>query len=182
MSKYNFYNFLLKQESWTKTVDITTLGWIVMFVVGFLAFDIDVLCLDGTEAFIPQSIINALAPFCVEEPIIVIPESVQPIWQIISWIVWGVFLVDVIFKYRAIGNWKIFLRKHWFDILLLIPFFRILRVMRTLRLLRIVKVGKVAKVAKTAKVAKSSKAVKPVKVIRNLMRAFKKTLRFGSKH
>ena len=37
-----------------------------------------------------------------------------------------VFLVDVIFKYRAIGNWKIFLRKHWFDILLLIPFFRIL--------------------------------------------------------
>ena len=64
-------------------------------------------------------------------------------WHVISWIIWIVFAVDVYFKYKASGNWKVFLRKHWFDIILLIPFFRILRLLRLLRLLKTLKLLRV---------------------------------------
>lgn len=139
-----------------------------MFVVGFLAFDTDVFCLYDLGDTIPQAIINGLRPYCVEEPLVSILGEWEGTWQAISWIVWGIF-ADVGMKYRAVGNWKVFLRKHWFDLLLLIPFFRIMKILRILRLLQ------------TAKAARAYKTVKLVKVFRNYFRAYKKTKRFVPK-
>ena len=111
----------MNQKSWTKAVDGTTVLWLAIFFVGIFSFDSDL--------------------FGLEEPLIDFPQDLKNPWEIVSWIIWGVLLVDVIFKYRASENWKEFFRKHWFDILLLIPFFRILRIMRLLRLLKVAKVG-----------------------------------------
>ena len=108
---------------WVKTVDSTTVVWLVIFFIGLFAFDSDL--------------------FGFEEPIINFPTSLEQPWDIISWIIWGIFAADVYFKYREIGNLKIFLKKHWFDILLLVPFFRIFRVLRLLRLLKTLKFARV---------------------------------------
>ncbi|WOV92664.1 MAG: hypothetical protein R1F52_06020 [Candidatus Nitrosoabyssus spongiisocia] len=77
------------------------------------------------------------------EPIITIPEILANYWDIISCIIWFVFAFDVYLKYRESENWKIFLRKHWFDIVLLIPFFRLFRILQLLRLLKTLKFIKV---------------------------------------
>ena len=114
----------MNKQNWIRAVDITTVIWLGIFFVGLLAFDTDLLGL--------------------EDPIIEIPLHLETPWDIISWIIWGVFAVDVFFKYRASENWKVFLRKHWFDILLLIPFFRILRLLRVLRLLKTLKLLRVS--------------------------------------
>lgn len=137
-----------------------------MFVVGLLAFDTDIFCLEHLGDIIPQSTIDGLRSYCMEEPLVAIPGEWESPWQAISWIVWGIFAIDVSLKYRAVRNWKVFLRRHWFDLLLLIPFFRIMKILRILRLLQ------------TAKAARAYKMIKLVKEIRNYFRAYKKTKRF----
>ncbi|WP_371504283.1 hypothetical protein [Nitrosopumilus adriaticus] len=113
----------MNEHTWTNAVNTTTLLWLAVFFVGFLAFDTDLLG--------------------IEDPIIEFPEQLETPWDVLSWIIWMVFAADVIFKYRSSANWKEFLKKHWFDIVLLIPFFRILRLLRLLRLLKTLKFAKV---------------------------------------
>jgi len=60
----------------------------------------------------------------------------------------GVFVADLVVKYRRVGNLKLFFHNHWLDILMVIPYFRIFRILRLLRLLRVLKAGKLAKVGR----------------------------------
>ena len=113
----------MNERKWAKTVDATTIVWLAVFFVGVLAFDTDLLGL--------------------EDPIIEFPTNFETPWDVISWMIWIVFVIDVYFKFNASENWKVFLRKHWFDIILLIPFFRILRLLRLLRLLKTLKLLRV---------------------------------------
>lgn len=106
----------------TRFVDITTLFWFVMFITGFMAFDMDVLGM---------------------EPVIEIPEHMEVPWDVVNWSVWCIFAADVYYKYRRSENMHAFLRKHWFDIVLLIPFFRVLAILRLLRLVRFVWFAKI---------------------------------------
>ena len=108
---------------WARSVELTTIVWLVIFFVGLFAFDSDL--------------------FGYEKPLIDFPSEWEFHWEVLSWIIWGVFVIDVYFKYKASENWKVFFRRHWFDIILLIPFFRILRVLRLLRLLKTLKFAKV---------------------------------------
>lgn len=117
---------MVSRVRWNRVVDITTLAWFVMLVVGFMAFDADIVGM---------------------EPAITIPAWMEPYWDTVNWSTWCVFAADVWFKYRRAPTWKVFLRKHWFDIILLIPFFRILAVLRLLRLLKFLKFVKVAMAA-----------------------------------
>lgn len=133
----------MKPESWTKAVDGTTVFWLGFFIVGFMAFDTDVFCFEESSDILPESLIEVFEPYCVKEPLINIPENYKLPWQIFSWIIWGIFAVDVYYKYRNSENLKMFFKKHWLDIVLLIPFFRIFRIMRLLRLLKILKFAKV---------------------------------------
>lgn len=103
---------------WGVAVHISTLVWTVMFVVGFLAFDADLIGL---------------------EPLIQLPAHVEPVWDVVNWIVWGVFVVDVYIKYRRSDSFRVFVKKNWLDLLLLVPFFRVLLLFRVVRLLRLVR-------------------------------------------
>ena len=51
------------------------------------------------------------------EPIIKIPESYQTAWTVANWSIWGIFAVDVWFKYRRTGSTREFVRRHWLDLL-----------------------------------------------------------------
>ncbi|MDE1863563.1 MAG: hypothetical protein KGI33_11715 [Thaumarchaeota archaeon] len=111
----------MNRTNWDKAVDGITVLWFGNFFVGFFSFDAGLFGLN--------TVIN-------------IPKDWQPSWDIISWAVWVVFIVDICFKYKTSENCKIFLKKHWFDILLLIPFFRVIRLVRLLRLLKTLKFAK----------------------------------------
>ena len=113
----------MNEKLWSRSVNGTTIFWLGLFFVGLFAFDSDLLGF--------------------EEPLIIIPEELEAPWEIISWIIWIIFVVDVYFKYRKSENWRAFLRNHWFDILLIIPFFRILRIFRLLRLLKTMKFSRI---------------------------------------
>lgn len=107
---------------WRTIVHVTTIVWLCMFVVGFFAFDADLIGM---------------------EPPIHIPDEVEPAWDAINWTIWGVFVIDVYLKYRRSPDLRTFVRKNWLDLLLLFPFFRVLLILRVIRLIRMVRVASV---------------------------------------
>ena len=121
-------------------------------------------------------------------------DAVTLIWMILffgsmtgyfgSWAeiaIWGtfpIFVFDLVVAYLRIRNFKLFLKKHWFTILITIPWLRVFRVARTLRVLRAaraakgvkgiraakaMKITKLGKTTKSLKLAKSSKSLKMAK-------------------
>jgi len=61
----------MNKQNWVRAVDGTTVIWLGIFFVGLMAFDTDLLGL--------------------EEPLIYFPDALETPWDIISWIIWGVF-------------------------------------------------------------------------------------------
>ena len=101
-----------------------------------------------------------------------------PWTEIAIWGTFPIFVFDLIVAYLRIRNFKLFLKKHWFTILITIPWLRVFRVARTLRILRAaraakgvkgiraakaIKITKLAKTTKSLKLAKSSKSLKMAK-------------------
>lgn len=121
-----------------------------------MAFDTNLFCLKDQEIF-PTLLEEMTEPFCFKASLFSFPQELEQPLYITNWIIWIVFVFDLALKYININNYKIFFRKHWFDIVLLIPFFRIFRILRFLRLIRIFKL---------------------IKVVRNCLRLYKKSTRF----
>ena len=64
----------------------------------------------------------------------------------------AVFVGDLVVKFRRDPDPRTFLRRRWFDILMVIPYFRIFRILkivRVLRLLRILKLFRMLQPLKT---------------------------------
>lgn len=59
-----------------------------------------------------------------------------------------VFVADLVFKYKGVKSLKTFLKYHWFDVLITIPYFRFLRALRILRVSRIVGTARAARMAR----------------------------------
>lgn len=57
----------------------------------------------------------------------------------------AVFVGDLGVKFRRDPDPRTFLRRRWFDILMVIPYFRILRILKFVRVLRILKTLRIAK-------------------------------------
>ena len=76
----------------------------------------------------------------------------------------SVFVIDLGVLYWKIRSPSIFIKKHWIDILMVIPYFRIFRIARILRLVRFVRIAKSIKVIKMSKAMKVSKWIKFRKV------------------
>jgi len=52
--------------------------------------------------------------------------------DIIDWVIVGFFVVDLAFKYIRIKNAKIFLKRHWIEIIAVFPFFLLFRLVEEL--------------------------------------------------
>ena len=104
--------------------------------------------------------------------------------EIAIWGTFPIFVFDLVVAYLRIRNFKLFLKKHWFTILITIPWLRVFRVARTLRVLRAaraakgvkgiraakaIKITKLAKTTKSLKLAKSSKSLKMAKSFKILI-------------
>ena len=110
--------------------------------------------------------------------------------EIAIWVTFPIFVLDLVVAYLRIRNFKLFLKKHWFTILITIPWLRVFRVARTLRVLRAaraakgvkgiraakaMKITKLAKTTKTLKMAKSSKSLKIAKSMKQTTKLSKVT-------
>jgi len=58
--------------------------------------------------------------------------NIKKATEIILWILVSSFILDLYLKYRKAENWKVFLKKNWFDIvaLALIPIFSTMKVLK----------------------------------------------------
>jgi hypothetical protein len=81
----------------SKIADIVVLCLLVIFFVGFLAFDYELLGF--------------------HDPFITIPHESEQYFEVIPWIIFGVLLFDLYLKYIIVGrNLKLLFKHHWFDI------------------------------------------------------------------
>ena len=92
------------KNSLEKSLDFVLLALAITYFVGFLSFH-------------PESLLLKDAPYHI-------PHEYEIHFEILLWIFFGLLVLDLYLKYKKINNWKLFLKKHWLDILLvvLIPF------------------------------------------------------------
>ena len=83
--------------------------------------------------------------------------------RIANIVILSVFVADVWVSYRKVRSLKLFVKKHWLDILMVIPYFRVFRIARILRLARFVRIARAAKAIQPAKVVKALKVFKGAK-------------------
>lgn len=95
-----------------KALDFSLLGMVVVYFIGFLSFH-------------PQSL------FLVDS-LFDIPYEYEIYFEVLLWAIFGLLIVDLYFKYREINNWKLFLKKHWHDLVMLalIPFLTIFKIVK----------------------------------------------------
>lgn len=98
---------------------------------------------------------------------IVTTGYLSDICGIINLMLLSVFMMDLVFICRRSKSFSQFFKKHWFDVLLVIPFFRIFRAAKMLRGVKAVKaIGALKKVkgVKAIKIGRKAKALKSFKV------------------
>ena len=110
----------------SKIADIVVLCLLIIFFVGFLAFDYELLGFHN--------------------PLITIPHESEQYFEVIPWIIFGVLLFDLYLKYIIVGrNLKLLFKHHWLDISMaaLIPILLPLKFIKiTLNIFKAVKATK----------------------------------------
>ncbi|HXV38020.1 MAG TPA: hypothetical protein VD699_00390 [Nitrosopumilaceae archaeon] len=109
-------------SNFSKIADIVVLVLLVFFFIGLLAFDPEI--------------------FGLHEQIITLPKEIEKYFESLPWLIFVVLLADVYLKYKKTRNWKVFVKKHWLDLLMLAinPFFMVLKFMKiSLKLFKILK-------------------------------------------
>lgn len=107
--------------------------------------------------------------------------------EIAIWLTLPIFIIDLIVQYLRLRDFKLFIKKHWFTILITIPWLRVFRIARTLRVLRAARAAKgvkgirAAKAIKITKLAQTTKSLKFAKSSRSLKMAqsFKQTTKLS---
>ena len=123
-SKHTNHHAKLKKLS--KFADISVLILLVIFFLGFLAFDYEI--------------------FGLHEQIITIPHDMEVYFEFVPWIIFIVLVFDLFLKYLIVEkNLKIFFQNYWLDVVMaaLIPILLPLKFMKmTVKSFKIIKTGK----------------------------------------
>ena len=110
----------------SKIADMVVLSLLVIFFVGFLAFDYELLGF--------------------HDPFITIPHESEQYFEVIPWLIFGVLVFDLYLKYIIVGrNLKLLLKHHWLDISMaaLIPILLPLKFIKvTLKIFKTIKATK----------------------------------------
>lgn len=106
--------------------------------------------------------------------------GIARVCNILNIAILAVFAADLVLTYKDSDNRRTFLKRHWLDVLMIIPYFRIFRILRIARLLRVAKVVRVAKVAKVGKASKLARASKSRRVAKGIMK-YRKATKVGKR-
>ena len=85
-------------------------------------------------------------------------NGLTPFFEVLSWMIVAIFIIDVIVLYGRSKSTGKFLRYHWIDIIAIIPFsgaFQLAKFMRIARIARFA--GRTTKLARISKVSHSTK-------------------------
>lgn len=87
----------------TNLLDVLVIFLLILLLIGFLAFDYELL---GFQ--------NQIIP---------IPHGTEYYFELTAWVLFGILILDLYLKYKMIGSWKLFFTKKWLDVLttILIP-------------------------------------------------------------
>jgi len=123
-SKHTNHHAKLKKLS--KFADTSVLILLVIFFLGFLAFDYEI--------------------FGLHEQIITIPHEMEVYFEFVPWIIFIVLVFDLFLKYLIVEkNLKVFFQHYWLDVVMaaLIPILLPLKFMKmTVKSFKIIKTGK----------------------------------------
>ncbi len=80
----------------------------------------------------------------LEYSIIEIPQLIKQANEIILYVMLSLLSFEVLLKYMKIRNWKLFLKKYWLDVVMviLIPVFSGVKILKTLKLAKKIKITK----------------------------------------
>lgn len=95
-------NSKAERKSWDVYIafDVFLSILLILFFIGYLNIHAEEIGLQGSPL-----------PFS---------KQVEEFWNVLEWIVFGGIALDVYVKYRKVGEPRIFLRKHWLDLLMLV--------------------------------------------------------------
>jgi hypothetical protein len=92
---------MLKVQQFVIVNDLSIFGLLILFFIGFLAYDYEILA--------------------IKEPILQIPNDYRVFFEFLPWILLLLLITDLYLKYQlSEGKPKYFLKKYWTDILLTI--------------------------------------------------------------
>lgn len=80
------------------------------------------------DRIVPFAVIVLLAIIIIEFFFNNIADKYHTIIQITDYIILGIFIIDLIFKYLRIRKWDRFFKECWLDIIAVFPFFLIFRI------------------------------------------------------
>jgi len=94
-----------------------------------------------------------LSPFVLD-----LPAGQERVIFALDWLIWGVFAADLLIRTRLAPHKLAYLRRHWFDVLIVVlPFLRPLRVARSASALRVL--GAVRALAYVLRAAHATRAI-----------------------
>jgi len=88
--------------------------------------------------------------------------------ETLIWVTFPIFVLDLLVAYLRIRDFKLFLKKHWFTILITIPWLRVFRAARALRVFRAARAARGVKGARAAKALKITNRIGMVKSVKTI--------------
>ena len=88
---------------------------------------------------VPMLILSViLVPFLLAPYILNLSATARDAFYVVDWAIWGIFALELGVKTYLSPNRGVYLKQHWFDVLIVVvPFLRPLRVVRSARALRV---------------------------------------------
>ena len=80
----------------------------------------------------------------LESPIVKIPSQIQQINGIVLYAMLSLLSFELLLKYMKVRDWRVFLKKYWLDIamVILIPVFSGIKILKALKLTKKAKIAK----------------------------------------
>jgi hypothetical protein len=108
-----------------KSLDFVLLAMAVTYFVGFVSFH-------------PESVLLKEAPYHI-------PHEYEIYFEILLWVFFGLLVLDLYLKYKKLNDWRLFLRKHWHEVIMvaLIPFLTAFKIVKvSVKLVKMLKASK----------------------------------------
>ncbi|WP_162858662.1 hypothetical protein [Candidatus Nitrosotenuis aquarius] len=116
---------MVERGSLAKSLDFVLLAMAIVYFVGFVSFH-------------PESLLLKEAPYHI-------PHEYEIYFEVLLWVFFGLLVLDLYLKYKKLNDWRLFLNKHWHEIVMLalIPFLTAFKIVKfSVKLVKTLKASK----------------------------------------
>lgn len=115
----------MAEGSLAKSLDFVLLAMAIVYFVGFVSFH-------------PESLLLKEAPYHI-------PHEYEIYFEVLLWVFFGLLVLDLYLKYKKLNDWRLFLKKHWHEIVMLalIPFLTAFKIVKfSIKMVKVLKASK----------------------------------------